>query len=355
MNIIHLISNEVWGGGERYALDLCTALRSQGNNVAIVCRNKAEVLGPVKDAGFEPAVMRLGGAFDIFSPIHIARMARRFPGDGPVNIHVHNFKDAATAVKVRQLCLGHRRINIVCTRHLVKAGKPKQLALYRAIDSLVFVSERARAEFIKGGFDIHGLNLDVVHNALPDAPELQPAQPLQQPPLILYIGRLSSEKGAHILVQALGKLTDLEWRARICGQGEGKYVMPMLRLCRTLGIDKRVEWPGHINDVSEEIAAAQIGAVPTTAAEAFGLSIIEMMRQGLPVVTTDNGAQPEIITHGTDGLMVPPGDADALADALRRLITDPGLRHSVGMAGRQRFADNFTYPAFYNKITEKYL
>lgn len=355
MNIIHIISNKVWGGGERYALDLCTALRSQGNNVAIVCRNKAEVLGPVKDAGFEPAVMRLGGAFDIFSPIHIARMARRFPGDGPVNIHVHNFKDAATAVKVRQLCQGHRRINIVCTRHLVKAGKPKQLALYRAIDSLVFVSERARAEFIKGGINLHGLNLDVVHNALPDAPELQPSQPLQQPPLILYIGRLSSEKGAHILVQALGKLTDLEWRARICGQGEGKYVMPMLRLCRTLGIDKRVEWPGHISDVSEEIAAAQIGVVPTTAAEAFGLSIIEMMRQGLPVVTTDNGAQPEIISHGTDGLMVPPGDADALAEALRQLITDPGLRHSVGMAGRQRFADNFTYPAFYNKITEKYL
>ncbi|MDE5656414.1 MAG: glycosyltransferase family 4 protein [Muribaculaceae bacterium] len=355
MNIIHIISNKVWGGGERYALDLCTALRSQGNNVAIVCRNKAEVLGPVKDAGFEPAVMRLGGAFDIFSPIHIARMARRFPGDGPVNIHVHNFKDAATAVKVRQLCQGHRRINIVCTRHLVKAGKPKQLALYRAIDSLVFVSERARAEFIKGGFDIHGLNLDVVHNALPDVPELQSAQPLQQPPLILYIGRLSPEKGAHILVQALGKLTDLEWRARICGQGEGKYVMPMLRLCRTLGIDKRVEWPGHISDVSEEIAAAQIGVVPTTAAEAFGLSIIEMMRQGLPVVTTDNGAQPEIITHGTDGLMVPPADADALAEALRRLISPPGLRPNIGMDARRPLEANFTSNAFNNKITEKYL
>ncbi len=143
MNIIHIISNKAWGGGERYALDLCTALRSQGNNVAIVCRNIAEVLGPIKEAGFEPAVMRLGGAFDIFSPIHIARMARRFPGDSPVNIHVHNFKEAAIAVKVRQLCHGQRRINIVCTRHLVKAGKAKQLALYRAIDSLVFEIGRA--------------------------------------------------------------------------------------------------------------------------------------------------------------------------------------------------------------------
>lgn len=116
-----------------------------------------------------------------------------------------------------------------------------------------------------------------------------------------------------------------------------------------------MEWPGLISDVSEEIAVAQIGVVPTTAPEAFGLSIIEMMRQSLPVITTDNGAQPEIITHGTDGLMVAPSDPDALAEALRRLITDPQLRHSIGMAGQQRFADNFTYNNFYNKITEKYL
>ena len=158
-----------------------------------------------------------------------------------------------------------------------------------------------------------------------------------------------------MLVRALAKIRDLDWKARICGQGEGKYVMPMLRECRTLGIDQRVEWPGHIDDVSREIASAQIGVVPTTAPEAFGLSIIEMMRQGLPVISTDNGAQPEIITDGADGILVPPADADALADALRLLIKNTDIRNNISSKARQRFEQNFTYPAFYNAITAHYV
>lgn len=354
MNIIHIISNKVWGGGERYALDLATASRSEGHHVAIVCRKHDEVLGPICAAGFEPATMSLGGAFDIFSPIHIARMVRRFPGEGAVNIHVHNFKDAALAQKVRKLCEGQRQVHIVCTRHLVKVGKARQLPLYQAIDRLVFVSERAKEEFLKGGFPAEGINMEVIHNALPD-PALAMADPDRQPPLIIYIGRLSPEKGPDVLLRALSKITDLDWRVRICGQGEGKFVMPMLRECRGLGLDSRIEWPGLISDVPEEIAAAQIGVVPTTAPEAFGLSIIEMMRQGLPVLTTDNGAQPEILTDGRDGLMVAPGDADALAAALRCLIEDPALRRRIGEAGRKRFEEAFTYPVFYNKMCSLYV
>lgn len=298
--------------------------------------------------------MHLGGAFDIFSPINIARMVRRFPGDRPVNIHVHNFKDAAIAVKARQLCNGTRRVNIVCTRHLVKPGKASQLSLYRGIDTIIFVSERARSEFYKGGFDTTGINTCAIHNALACSGAAM-AKPEGQPPLILYIGRLAPEKGAHILVDALSKLTDLEWRARICGQGSGRYVMPMLRKCRGKALAGRIEWPGHINDVSAEIADAQIGVVPTLAPEAFGLSIIEMMRQGLPVITTDNGAQPEIITPGTDGLLIPPDDANVLADALRQLISNPTERQRIGQAAASRFENSFTYPAFFNDIYKTYV
>lgn len=353
-NVIHIISNKAWGGGERYATDICTALRENGDNVAIVCRRSTVITDTLRKAGFEPAVMRLGGAFDIFSPVNIARMVRHFPGDGPVNIHVHNFKDAATAIRARQLCKDLRRVNIVCTRHLVKPGKQSQLPLYRAIDSIIFVSERARDEFAKGGFDTAGINTCVIHNALPCA-EVSAAKPESQPPLILYIGRLAPEKGAHILVEALASLTDLQWRARICGEGVGRYVMPLLRQSRTADLAGRIEWPGHIQDVTAEIAAAQIGVVPTVAPEAFGLSIIEMMRQGLPVVTTDNGAQREIITPDKDGLLVPPGNAQALATSLRRLISEPEERLRLGHTAADRISDAFTYPKFFDAIYSLYV
>ena len=97
MNIIHLISNKVWGGGERYALDLCRALEQRGHSTAVITRKgHPEVDAPFVRAGIAVGHLPLRGAIDILSPLILSRILDRM--ETPVAIHVHNFKDAVVAL-----------------------------------------------------------------------------------------------------------------------------------------------------------------------------------------------------------------------------------------------------------------
>ena len=94
--------------------------------------------------------------------------------------------------------------------------------------------------------------------------------------------------------------------------------------------------------------------VPTVAREAFGLTVVEFMQLGVPVIATDNGGPAEIITDGADGLLIPPANAPAIAEAVARLAADEGLRKSMGEHGRREAAARFSYDTFYNKILGLY-
>lgn len=99
---------------------------------------------------------------------------------------------------------------------------------------------------------------------------------------------------------------------------------------------------------------ADIGLVPSVVKDSCPLSNLEFMQQGVCVVTTSSGGQPECMENGKSGIIVPPGDADALAHALRRLITDSRLRNAIATAGRQHFNDVLSYSRFLNQIETIY-
>jgi glycosyltransferase involved in cell wall biosynthesis len=107
---------------------------------------------------------------------------------------------------------------------------------------------------------------------------------------------------------------------------------------------------------------SHIGISPSIVREAGPLAMIEQMAFGLAVITSNNGSQPEFIQDGVNGLLCPPQDPQALADALRRLITDPTLRHQLGEQAQRDFFALHTYDRFiedmyhlYAEIYEKVL
>ena len=148
MNIIQLISNKTWGGGERYALDLSRALADAGHSVGVITRRCEAVDGSFTAAGLTPGHLPLGGMLDLFSPLQLARILNRIAG--PVVVHCHNFKTARTAVWARRLAHKPGNVKIVVTRHLARpAGTGKaDTDLYRALDAIIFVSETARKAFL---------------------------------------------------------------------------------------------------------------------------------------------------------------------------------------------------------------
>ena len=352
MNIVHLVSNKTWGGGERYVLDLCRRCSAEGHSVAVGTRRSEAVDKPFANAGFTPGHLPLRGAVDFLSPMMLARVLNRM--DAPTVLHAHNFKDAYTAVRARRLMKEPGKVRVVVTRHLVKAAKDSSMErdLYRQIDDIIFVSEAARQAFVSGRPGCDEAKLHVVHNSIMP-PEPAPKTPSDTVRL-LYAGRIAPEKGIDVLIDALATLGDLPLRLTVAGVGNAKTVMPLMEKCRRLGLEERVDWAGHVDDIYTAISDADIGVLPTTVPESFGLAVLEFMSQGVPPIASNAGGPTEIITDGTDGLLVRPGNAISLAAAIRLLATDSGRREQMAEKAARTFSDRFAYDRFYNSIMTIY-
>lgn len=360
MNIIHLISNKVWGGGERYALDLCRALEERGHSTAVITRSgHPQVDAPFTKAGIAVGHLPLRGAIDILSPLILSRILDRM--DPPAVIHVHNFKDAVVALRARRLM---RRkpsgVRIVCTRHLVRPAKTGKLErrTYSELDAIIFVSDAARREFMTTApAELrHSPRIHTVHNSIITPGESTPANK-DTTFRFIYTGRIAPEKGLDTLIEAYAKVEAArpgKSALTICGSGDSRTVMPIVRTARGLGIDKRIDWLGHVADVFPEIRRASAGIMPSKAPESFGLAALEFMSQGIPVIASDNGALPEIIRSGRDGILVPPDSAEALAEAMTALIDDPAKAAEMGREAKKRADKDFAYDAFVSKISDIY-
>jgi glycosyltransferase involved in cell wall biosynthesis len=123
--------------------------------------------------------------------------------------------------------------------------------------------------------------------------------------------------------------------------GDGPLRQPVEALVAELGLTGRVTLMGARRDVPDILARAGI-FVLATLWEGLPLAVIEAMMSGVPVVASNVGGVAEAVQHGATGLLVPPGDAGALSDALRALLDDAERRREYGEAGRQRALAHFT-------------
>lgn len=356
MKILQLVNNKVWGGGEQYVLNLSKALAADGYNVTVVSPRNHEVRDRFSKEGLTTEVINIGGAFDLLSPVRISKLMKA--GEGVI-VHCHNFKQATVAARARKLS-GNDRVKIIVTRHLAKKGKntPSYKYLFDEIDCLVFVSDFARRVFMEGKPEIDESKVRVLHNGIPDlkvaGSESKSETEAKEKAVLMFHGRITPEKGLDVLVRALGKLKRDDYILRLAGQGKGTDVMPIIKDSRKYGVDKNIDWLGFVEDVGAKIAGADIGIFPSRAPEAFGLSLLEYMRQGKSVITTDSGAQTEIVTNGKEGIIVPAEDADALADAIASLLDNRDRAAEMGRRGRETYEECFSFTKFYRTVTSIY-
>lgn len=168
---------------------------------------------------------------------------------------------------------------------------------------------------------------------------------------LLFVGRLEQRKGIGVLLQALPALLE-RWpqlRVRIIGDtrirnAAGRYdkddFLAQHALANWL---PRVVFEGKVSDESLQQAYADCDIfVGPSLFESFGLVFVEAMRQGKPTIACQAGGMPEVVEHGVTGLLVPPGDATSLAQAIERLLEDQTLRTAFGRAGAEAFRRRFT-------------
>jgi len=188
--------------------------------------------------------------------------------------------------------------------------------------------------------------VQVIHNGVDTERFRQPEVSARSDsrPTIISVGRLVGWKGLHVIIEALASLPrDVQYLAI----GEGPKRESLAELAGRLGVADRVHFVGRVahSDLQAWLGRADVFVQPSIGEEAFGISVVEAMACGLPVLAAANGGMKEIVLPEVTGRLLPAGDVAAWRSALLDLLSNVDKRRAMGMAARQRVVDHFTWAA----------
>lgn len=366
MKVLHVIESLGRGGAEQLIATLAPELQRLGVEVVVALRGGAEDLRPVLEAeGITVHVLRKRHRWNL---IGFARDLARLVSREQVQIvHAHLYFPAVGTALMRILGLS-RACTCVTFHNLAYAGansgKPglvfrRRLAAFvypRGIDLCLAVSEAVAVHYLQAlglravavvpnPVDVAALSAIAANNVDFD---------LARPTQIILPGRLVHEKGHADLFDALIILSRRRAPPLMTTvAGDGPLRKSLTNLARTLGLDKQVRFIGAQDhgDLMRLMAASDIVVVPSRF-EGFGLTALEAMALGRPVIASAAGGLPEVLGHA--GVTVPVADPVALADAIAALAGDPGRRAALGTAASQRAAANFDLSAVAARLVAAY-
>jgi glycosyltransferase involved in cell wall biosynthesis len=155
------------------------------------------------------------------------------------------------------------------------------------------------------------------------------------------VAHLSHEKGINYLIEAASMIPDVKARMRFVIVGDGKCLQELKALSSSKGLNEVIHFAGFHPSTYEFMKSFDIFALPSLS-EGLSSAILEAMAASLPIVATQVGGIPELVTDGENGLLVAPADPAALAQAIRQLADDPEESERMGKRGRERMEVQFT-------------
>jgi glycosyltransferase involved in cell wall biosynthesis len=294
----------------------------------------------------------LGATGRLHYPMAILRLARLLRRERVSILHAHFFDPTFIGLVAAKLA----RVRFVFTRHhsdhntrLGKKWHSRIDALCgRGADHVIAVSEATRQIMVEQeGVPAH--QITTVYNGMNslrepsrvDIEKVRRELGLGDEPVLLMLARLHEEKGHRFLFEAIPEILATVGKVTILLAGEGPHRSDLEREVRARGLQNTVRFLGRRTDVPELITLASVLVLPSLA-ESFGFALVEAMSLGKPAVASTAGGIPEVVVNGETGLLVPPADSKALADAICRVLNTPGLAQTLGNGGRKR-ASLFTF------------
>ena len=354
------------GGVENYAARIAAALAATDDLRPVVITTRSAGLRTTVTTEEGVQVVRLGVWLRLSNtplsplwPLQLRYWLRR-TGAEVVNAHapVPGLADLAVAVAGRRPA--------VLTYHAgsMHKGEPGSGLADRLIGGyerhvLPRVFRRARTLVAVSPVSLaagHGHTVEITPGV--DTARFTPGPPAaQRPRTVLYVGRMdrtSAWKGVDVLIRAFAGLADLPG-ARLRLVGGGDAVPDLLRLAAELGLADRVDAVGELTGEAlvTELRTASVLALPSrTEAESFGMALVEAMACATPVVGSEVGGIPHVVTDGDTGLLVPPGDPAALAAACRKVLEDAALAVRLGAAGRRRAEERYAWDGLMQRYAD---
>lgn len=355
MNIVHLTASTFHGGPERQMLGLARGLGEEARSIFLSfpeggrCR---AFLAAVRQHGFEGVPLTKDTPHFRSSIKEIAEVLERVHADV---LLCHGYKANLLGRAAARRC-GIPAVAVARGW----TGESWRVRLYeridrfhlRFMDHVVAVSQAQADKVRRAG--VPPERIRVICNAIDPDRFLDPDPRyrakldrfFRQPPsrIIATAGRLSPEKGFDVFISAAARLLEAEQDVGFVIFGHGDLKPALLQQIAMLGLSGHVVLAGFRNDLDRFIPQLDLFVLPSYT-EGLPNVVLEACAAGVPVVATDVGGTPEIIEDNVSGLLVPPGDPDALAERMLEALECEDRLRDLGFMGRQRVLEQFSFSA----------
>ena len=356
MKLVYLITRSEYGGAQSHVLELIDGFRAH-HEIALAVGEDGWLTHEVRKRDVPVTVIP-----DLKRPIRPVRDCLAFlqvkkwlARERPDLLHTHSSKAglvgriAARLSGVPSVYTAHGWAfthGVALTRKLVAV--PGEWLAARTGGDIICVSDfdrkLASRYMIAPNAKLHTVWNGIGNNGIQAIPGSHPD------PFIIMVARFAAPKDHVTLLRAMAAMNNLRWRVRLVG--DGPLLTDAQALASALGIESRVKFLGARPDVPELLTKSDL-FVLASRFEGLPISVIEAMRAGLPVVASSVGGVPELVNSDT-GILVPPEDPTALADALKRLLVSPDLLAEMGAEGRKRYEKDFRANSMIEKTIDVY-
>jgi sugar transferase (PEP-CTERM/EpsH1 system associated) len=357
IHVCHVLLSLDPGGLENGVVNVINGLPRDIFRSSVIClQQSGEFAARIANPGVSIMAMHLQPGNDPIMPFRVARVMRTLRPD---IVHTRNieafFYGATAALLARVPRIIHSEHGRTFPESALRAFVQRNLL--RVTDHAFAVSAKLRDDlsaYIGAPRDKYAVLYNGVDLTRFTDPSTQDAgfRPTASEVRIVTVGRLVPVKNYPLLLRSLATLTNLPWQCQLVGEGPEREALH--RLAAELGIETRVSFAGHSDDVATILKQADIFVLPSFS-EGLSNTLLEAMAAGTAVIASQVGGNGEIIADKVSGMLFPSDDAEALASTLSRLLVDAALRHKLGEAAMHRVQQDFAMSTMLNNYADMYM
>ena len=354
---LHIDTARTWRGGQNQVLLTVLGLRALGHRSMLVAHAAGELRQRAKE-GLELIPLAPKTEMDLNAAWRLSRLIKQLKPDV---LHAHDPHGVAMAALSLSMSTQLAKPPLVAARRVDFHMKNNALSRwkYRQVDCFICASDAIRRMVVADGVPparavtvYEGIDLGHVDAAPPANLHAELWLP-HQAPIVGNVAALVPHKGQRHLIEAAAIVVTKVPDARFVIAGEGELRPALERQIKDHRLEKHVFLTGFRPDILSIHKAFDI-FVMSSVTEGLGTSLLDAMACGKPIVATTAGGMPEVVVDGRTGLLVPPRDHEAMADAIVRLLRDEAARQEMAAAGLARVRTRFSAERMVQDTLEVY-